>query len=74
MQAMKLANDFAAQTRDLITKITLLEEEQEESTTDMQKLVKAVTEKATVLEEQTKVLEEKTIALEEKTIVLKKKK
>lgn len=67
---MRLANDFAAQARDLTKKIAVLESEQEKSTTSMQKLVRAVAEKKTALEEKIIVLDEKTIALEEKTVTL----
>lgn len=52
-----MENGFAAQTPDLIMKVASLEKEQKKSTADMQKLIRAVAEKTTTLEEQTTVLE-----------------
>lgn len=61
-----MANDLAAQARDRAAKVAVLEKEQEKSAADMQKLMRAVSEKTTALEEKTTALEEKTTALEEK--------
>lgn len=57
---MRLANDLAAQARDRTAKVAVLEKEQEKSAADMQKLMRAVSEKTTALEEK-----EKEMALQE---------
>lgn len=59
VQVLKLTNEFAAQVRDLSGKVTLLEEEKEKNAADMQKLMRAVSDKTTALEDKEKVLEEK---------------
>lgn len=63
---MKLTNDFAAQVRDLLGKVTLLEEEKEKNTADLRKLIRALFEKTIALEENATTFEEKMTALEGK--------
>lgn len=46
-----MTKNFAAQVRDLAGKVTLLEEEKEKNAADMQKLMRALTDKTTALEE-----------------------
>lgn len=49
-----MTNNFAAQVRDLAGNVTLLEEEKEKNVADTEKLVRALKEKTTALEEKEK--------------------
>lgn len=54
-----MTSDFAAQVRDLARKVTLLHEEKEKNAADLQKLVRALSDKTTALEKNTIALEGK---------------